>query len=76
MSINNAQDQWEDVTIWDPAAILSCATELIADALLAKKAGDVHNFSLYISKALDMMNDAEIEYPEGVAKLRETIENI
>ncbi len=72
-----SQDEdWEDVEIWDANAIFNCATDLAHDAKLAKEAGDFINCSLYISKALNMMSDVEMEFPNDINVLRCFIEEI
>lgn len=69
-------DDWEEIEIIDPTALLSCANQLIEDALSAKDCGDFAICTKYISKALDMLSIAEIEYPKEVEKLRNVLESI
>lgn len=72
----NKEEEWEDIEIWDANAILNCAIELVHDAKLAKQAEDFKNCSLFVTKALDMINDVEIEFPKETDILRSFIEEM
>ncbi len=71
-----SNDKWEDVTIWDQAAILNCAKELVHNAFLARQAGNFRLCSSYATKALDTLGDCEAEYPKAVAALRSSLERL
>lgn len=72
----NDNKEWEDVQIWDQAAILNCAKELVHNAFLARQAGNVRLCSSYATKALDTLGDCEQEYPSAVAALRASLERL
>ena len=69
-------ENWEDVTIWDQGAILSCARELVHNAFLARKAGNFVLCSSYATKALDTLSDCEEEYPHAVEVLRDSLSRL
>ncbi len=71
-----ANEQWDDVVIWDTSAILACAKELVHDAFRARQAGDHLRSANYMTKALDTFNDIEHDYPEAVSALRGSLERL
>jgi hypothetical protein len=70
------KDVWEDIVVWDQAALLELARENVHNAFLARKAGNFKECTTYASKALDTLNHCEEGYPKAVAALRDSLEKL
>ncbi len=70
------ETEWEDVTLWDEAAILRSAGALVQDAFTAREACLYRHASTCMTQALDMLGDVEDSYPEAVAALRAALERL
>ncbi len=70
------EDEFNEIVIWDTSAILGCAKELVHNAFIARKAGDVRLCSSYATKALDTLADCERDFPNAVAALRGSLERL